>query len=52
MLMFVSHTCEVSFTLTDNIKSDKVFKRGLTKFFKGCSPQNLLSQFLNTFSQM
>ena len=27
---------------------DKVFKSGLSKFFKGCLPQNLLSLFLNS----
>ena len=31
---------------------DKVFKRGLSKFFKGCLPQNLLSPLLNTLSHM
>ena len=27
---------------------NKVFKSGLTKFFKGCLPQNLISLPLNT----
>ena len=27
---------------------DKVFKNGLSKFFKYCLPQNLLSPLLNT----
>ena len=27
----------------------QVFKSGLSKFFKGCLPQNLLSPLLNTF---
>ena len=31
------------------LKWDKVFKNRLSKFFKGCLPQNLLSPFLNTF---
>ena len=30
---------------------DKVFKSGLSKFFKDCLPQNLPSPLLNTFSQ-
>ena len=30
------------------IIGDKVFKSGLSKFFKGCLPQNLLSPLLNT----
>ena len=30
----------------------KVFKSGLSKFFKGCLPQNLLSPLLNTLSRM
>ena len=33
-------------------KWDKVFKSGLSKFFKGCLPHNLLSPLLNTLSQM
>ena len=28
----------------------KVFKRGLSLFFKGCLPQNSLSPLLNTLS--
>ena len=32
-------------------KTSSVFKSGLSKFFEGCLPQNLLSPFLNTFSQ-
>ena len=35
---------------TRNYIWDKVFKSGLSKFFKGCLPQNLLSPLLNTFS--
>ena len=31
---------------------DKVFKRGLSKFFKGCLPQNSLSPLLNTLSHL
>ena len=31
---------------------DKVFKSGITKFFKGCLPQNLLSPLLNTLSHI
>ena len=31
---------------------DKVFKNGLSKFFKGCLPQNLLSPLLHTLSQI
>ena len=31
---------------------DKVFKSGLSKFFKGCLPQNLLSSLLNTLSDI
>ena len=34
------------------IKRDKVFKSGLSKFFKGCLPQNFLSPLLNTLFQM
>ena len=34
------------------IKWDKVFKSGLSKFFKGCLPQNFLSPLLNTLFQM
>ena len=34
------------------MKWDKVFKSGLSKFFKGCFPQNLLSPHLNTLYQM
>ena len=34
-----------------NHRWDKVFKSGLSKFFKGCLPQNLLSPLLNTLSQ-
>ena len=34
------------------INWDKVFKRGLSKFFKDCLPQNLLSPLLNTLSQL
>ena len=30
----------------------KVFKSGLSTFFKGCLSQNLLSQLLNTLSHM
>ena len=33
-------------------KWDKVFKSGLSTFFKGCLPQNVLSPLLNTSSQM
>ena len=33
-------------------KWDKIFKSGLSKFFKGCLPQNLLSPLLNTLSQI
>ena len=33
-------------------KWDKVVKSGLSKFFKGSLPQNLLSPLLNTLSQM
>ena len=33
-------------------KWDKVFTSGLSKFFKGCLPQNLFSPFLNTLPQM
>ena len=33
-------------------KSDKVFKSGLSKSFKGRLPQNLLSPLLNTLSQI
>ena len=32
--------------------SDKVFKSGLSKFFKGCLPQNLLIPLLNTLSDI
>ena len=35
-----------------NMISDKVFKSGLSKFFKGCLPQNLLSPLLNTLSDI
>ena len=35
-----------------NLIWDKVFKSGLSKFFKGCLPQNLLSPLLNTLSQL
>ena len=31
---------------------DKVSKSGLSKFFKGCLPQNLLSPLLNTLSHL
>ena len=31
---------------------DKVFKSGLSKFFKGCLPQKLLSPLLNTLSHI
>ena len=31
---------------------DKVFKSGLSKFFKDCLPQNLFSPFLNSFSHI
>ena len=31
---------------------DKVFKNGLSKFFKDCLPQNLLSPLLNTLSHI
>ena len=31
---------------------DKVFKSGLSTFFKGCHPQNLLSKLLNALPQM
>ena len=31
---------------------DKVFKSGLSKFLKGCHPQNLLSKLLNALLQM
>ena len=31
---------------------DKVFKSRLSKFFKGCLPQNLLSSLLNTSSHL
>ena len=31
---------------------DKVLKSGLSKFFKGCLPQNLLSPLLNTLPQL
>ena len=34
------------------IKWDKVFKSGLSEFFKGCIPQNLHSPLLNTLSQI
>ena len=34
------------------IKWDKVLKSGLSKFFKGCLPRNLLGPLLNTLSQM
>ena len=34
------------------IKWDKVFKSGLSKFFKARLPQNLLSPLLNTLSQI
>ena len=30
--------------------SDKVIKSGVSKFFKGCLPPNLLSPLLNTVS--
>ena len=33
-------------------KLDKAFKSGLSKFFKGCLSQNLLSPLLNTLSQI
>ena len=36
--------------LNDNIIWDKVFKSVLSKFFKGCLPQNLLSPLFNTLS--
>ena len=38
--------------LTKNDKWDKVFKSGLSKFFKGCLSQNILSPLLNTLSQI
>ena len=31
---------------------DKTFRSGLSKFFKGCLPQNLLSPLLNTLSHI
>ena len=34
------------------MKWDKVCKSGLSKFFKGCLPQNLFSLLLNTLSQI
>ena len=34
----------------ESCKFDKVFKSGLSKYFKGCLPQNLLSPFLNSLS--
>ena len=33
-------------------KWDKVFKSGLSKFFKDCLPQNLLTLLLNALSQI
>ena len=33
-------------------KWDKVFTSRLSKFFKGCLPQNLLSPLLNTLSHL
>ena len=38
--------------INEMLKWDKVFKSGLSKLFKGCLPQNLLSPLLNTLSQM
>ena len=31
---------------------DKVFKNGLSKFFKDCLPQNVLSPLMNTLSHI
>ena len=42
-------------TLQPDIESfiwDKVFKSGLSKFFKSCLPQNLLSPLLNALSHL
>ena len=36
----------------ESCKFNKVFKSGLSKFFKGYLLQNLLSPFLNSLSQM
>ena len=41
-----------TFSISFTGKMGKVFKSGLSKFFKGCLPQNLLSPLLNTLSQI
>ena len=40
------------FYFKKDYKWDKVFKSGLSKFFKGCLPQNLISPLLNNLPQI
>ena len=55
---FLKNTCRrllpgvLIFALKFNFKWDKVFKSGLSKFFKGCFPQNLFSPPLNNLSHI
>ena len=54
LILFAGKVAKMMLVKVKSFKNilNKVFKSGLSKFFKGCLPQDLLSPFLNTLSHL
>ena len=48
----ILYTCVHIYIACNIVIWDKVFKRGLSEFIKGCLPQNLVIPLLNTLSHI